>query len=61
MSEEKITCRRCGRAIEKRGVCPHCEREEMLERRSVNWGAIEDTRELIRLDVEIENKYKNAG
>lgn len=60
MSEAKITCRRCGREIEKRGNCPKCEREEAQERRSIDWRGL-TTQEVIRLDVQIENKYKNAG
>ena len=58
--KEKITCRRCGREIEKRGQCLHCQREEVNERASVQWREL-SAMDLVRKDVELENKYKNVG
>jgi len=56
----KLTCSRCGREIEKRGFCPHCRREEANERQSIAWHDL-TTLEVIRLDEQLEEKYKNAG
>jgi len=59
-SFQKIACRRCGREIEKRGSCPHCQSEEVNERRSIQWQKL-PMLEFVRMDEMLEEKYKNAG
>jgi len=56
----KLTCRRCGREIEKRGHCPHCRMEEARERHAINWAKL-PMREFVRIDEALEEKYKDVG
>lgn len=55
-----MKCKRCGKEIEVAGHCDSCTWEEVKERRSINWRGMTD-REVIILDVKIEQKYADAG